>query len=93
VVGWGGGDAPHRPEDDAQLVHEDLLAGPVGLRVGGVDHLAQLGHHELMAEDGELHGEVADFVERRLAGGEPAGVGVVHNHGVVVDERLDLGAE
>src|SRR5437660_1106869 len=37
----GGGRArPGGPEDDPQLVHEDLLAGPIGVEVGGVEDLA-----------------------------------------------------
>src|SRR5581483_2774767 len=82
-----------RPEDDPQLVHEDLLARPVRLEVGGVEHLAELGLDELVTEDGELHGQVADLVAVGRAGGEPAGVGVVDHHRVVMDQRLDPRAE
>ena len=75
-------------EHDAQLVEEDLLAGAVGVEVGGVDHLAQLRLDEEVAEHRELHGEVAHLA--RASPSPPANqlrVAVVDDDGVAGDER------
>ena len=81
-------------EHHAELVEEDLLAGAVGVEVGGVDHLAQLGLDEEVAEHRELHGEVADLATawpRPLA--NQRGVAVVDDHRVAGDEVVDPGSE
>ena len=80
-------------EDDAELVEEDLLAGPVGVEVGRVDDLAELGFDEEVAEHRELLGEVADLAPGGLALGEPAGVRVVGDDAVTRHERVDTSAE
>jgi hypothetical protein len=75
-----------RAEHDAELVEEDLLAGAVGVEIGRVDDLPQLGLDEEVAEDRELDGEVADVLAGGLSLREPGRVRVRDHDGVVADD-------